>query len=136
MLSHSFRTGDSHAVNAAHVRPSGQRPAFCRRRALHAAGIGLSALAGAGLRQASAAHHPDLAPAAPPSSLPALETDDVPPELAAIDAVVQEIMERWGLPGGQFALARDGRLVLNRGYGLADVEREEPVLPGSLFRIA
>lgn len=136
MLSHPFLTGDAHPVTAAHATPSVQGAAFCRRRALHAAGIGLSALAGVGLRQASAAHHSGLAPAAPPSHVSALETDDVPPELVAIDEVFQDIMERGGLPGGQFALAKDGRLVLNRAYGLADVEREEPVLPGSLFRIA
>ena len=47
-----------------------------------------------------------------------------------------DLMARWQLPGGQVALAKDGRLVLNRGYGLADVERGEPVQPTSLFRIA
>ena len=47
-----------------------------------------------------------------------------------------DLMARWQLPGGQVALAKDGRLVLNRGYGLADVERAEPVQPTSLFRIA
>ena len=58
------------------------------------------------------------------------------PELAAVDAVMRDLMARWQLPGGQLALAKDGRLVLNRGYGLADVERGEPVQPTSLFRIA
>ena len=58
------------------------------------------------------------------------------PELAAVDAVMDDLMARWQLPGGQVALAKDGRLVLNRGYGLADVERGEPVQPTSLFRIA
>jgi N-acyl-D-amino-acid deacylase len=50
--------------------------------------------------------------------------------------VIDDLMVRWQLPGGQVALAKDGRLVLNRGYGLADVERGEPVQPTSLFRIA
>ena len=47
-----------------------------------------------------------------------------------------DLMARWELPGGQVALAKDGRLVLNRGYGLADVDAGEPVQPTSLFRIA
>ena len=40
------------------------------------------------------------------------------------------------MPGAAIAIARDGRLVLGRGYGLANVENEEPVEPDSLFRIA
>ena len=52
------------------------------------------------------------------------------------DKLVPELMEKWGIPGGAIAIAKDGKLVLAKGYGLADVEREEPVLPDSLFRIA
>ena len=56
--------------------------------------------------------------------------------MEAVDRTVQDLMARWELPGGQAALAKDGRLVLNRGYGLADVDRGEEVQPTSLFRIA
>jgi CubicO group peptidase (beta-lactamase class C family) len=45
-------------------------------------------------------------------------------------------MPTWHVPGGQLAVAWDDRLVLNRGYGLADVDRPEPVQPEALFRIA
>lgn len=72
---------------------------------------------------------------APPQST-ASATGQPVPELAAVGAVMDDLMARWQLPGGQLALAKDGRLVLNRGYGLADVERGEPVQPTSLFRIA
>jgi N-acyl-D-amino-acid deacylase len=58
------------------------------------------------------------------------------PELAGFDRAMTELMARWDLPGGQLAVAKDGRLALNRGYGLADVEAGEPVQPDSLFRIA
>jgi N-acyl-D-amino-acid deacylase len=57
-------------------------------------------------------------------------------ELTAVESVIGDLMARWQLPGGQLALATDGRLVLDRGYGLADVEAGEPVQPTSLFRIA
>ena len=40
------------------------------------------------------------------------------------------------MPGAAVAVAREGRLVLAKGYGLANVENEEPVEPDSLFRIA
>lgn len=136
MLRHSLPTGGTRPVDAPRVMSSGQGASFGRRRALHAAGVGLSALAGLGLRQASAASQHGLRHAALPGAAPSLVTDQTPPELADIEAAFQEIMERWDVPGGQFALAKDGRLVLNRGFGLADVEREEPVLPSSLFRIA
>lgn len=41
-----------------------------------------------------------------------------------------------GVPGGQLAMAKDGRLVFDRAYGLADVEAGEPFRPESLCRIA
>ena len=40
------------------------------------------------------------------------------------------------MPGGAVAVVKDGRLILARGYGWADVESHEPVAPDSLFRIA
>jgi len=40
------------------------------------------------------------------------------------------------LPGASLAVARDGRLVYARGFGLADPESGELVRPDSLFRIA
>jgi N-acyl-D-amino-acid deacylase len=58
------------------------------------------------------------------------------PALAAFDRAVAELMAAWGVPGAQLAVAKDGRLVLDRGYGFGDVEAGEPVQPGSRFRIA
>src|SRR6478672_6855504 len=114
-------------MDAPRVVRLGQHPAFSRRRALHAAGVGLSTFAGLGLRPSSATSQPDT---------PVPTTGQPAPELAPLDAVMGDLMARWQLPGGQLALAKDGRLVLNLGYGLADVERKEPVQPTSLFRIA
>lgn len=45
-------------------------------------------------------------------------------------------MKRWQLPGGQLAIAKDGRLVFDRAYGYADVESKEAVETTSLFRIS
>ena len=52
------------------------------------------------------------------------------------DRLIPELMEKWEIPGGAIAVVKDGRLVLAKGYGLADVENEELVQPDSLFRIA
>ena len=56
--------------------------------------------------------------------------------MEGFDQAMVALMEKWDIPGGAVAIAKDGRLVFAKGYGLADVENEEPVLPDSLFRIA
>ena len=56
--------------------------------------------------------------------------------MESFDRGLIALMQRWQIPGGALAVARDGRLVMARGYGLGDVERNEPVQPDSLFRIA
>ena len=56
--------------------------------------------------------------------------------LAIFDTVMVDLMAKWQIPGGTLAVVSNGRLVLARGYGLADVERDVIVQPGSLFRLA
>jgi N-acyl-D-amino-acid deacylase len=45
-------------------------------------------------------------------------------------------MAKWNVTGGAIAVAKDGRLVFARGYGLADREKKNPVASDALFRIA
>ena len=52
------------------------------------------------------------------------------------DELIPALLEKWDIPGGAIAVAKDGRLALAKGYGLSDIEDNEPVLPDSLFRIA
>jgi N-acyl-D-amino-acid deacylase len=56
--------------------------------------------------------------------------------LESFDRTVADLLARWQIPGGSLAIAKDGRLVLARGYGLADVAASQPVQPDSLFRVA
>jgi CubicO group peptidase (beta-lactamase class C family) len=58
------------------------------------------------------------------------------PEMAPLDEMMTSLMRKWNIPGGQLAVAKDGRLVFAHGYGLADREEGKPVQPDSLFRIA
>jgi N-acyl-D-amino-acid deacylase len=58
------------------------------------------------------------------------------PGMEAWDQFMTSLMARWNMPGAQLAVTQHGRLVLARGYGLASRERNEPVQPASLFRIA
>jgi len=74
------------------------------------------------------------APDRPPIEIPTTGVDV--PGLEDFDRVFAEVMKKYEIPGGAFALAVDGRLVLARGYGWADVDEEQLVQPDSLFRIA
>ena len=67
---------------------------------------------------------------------PIVVTGRPTPDLAAIDQTIVNIMRQHKLPGGALAVAKGGRLVMAHGYGLADVEKNQPVRPDSLFRIA
>ena len=63
-------------------------------------------------------------------------TGDARPELVSLDAWMQSFMAEHNIPGGALAVVRDGQLVYARGFGFADREANEPVMPESLFRIA
>ncbi len=58
------------------------------------------------------------------------------PGMASFDRIIPALMRKYRVPGGAVAVARDGRLVLARGYGLADRDAQQPVQPDSLFRLA
>lgn len=65
-----------------------------------------------------------------------VRTGQFVPELEPYDRIVARIMRVHRIPGAAVAVARDGRLVYARGFGMADRLREVPVQPDSLFRIA
>lgn len=41
-----------------------------------------------------------------------------------------------GEPGAAVLISRDGKVILKKGYGLADIERKAPAMPDTVFRIA
>ncbi len=104
-----------------------RRSAQTRRQVLGTIGGGIAvAVAGptAGVR---AAPGNDKAPSV---------TGDSDPRMAAYDSMMMDVMRKYKPPGAALAVSKDGRLVYARGFGYADVERQEPVVPSSLFRIA
>jgi N-acyl-D-amino-acid deacylase len=108
-------------------------PRLSRRAALHAGGTALAAsVAGIGSWTGRAIAD-DATPTSDSGTAP---TGQSVPTLAGFDQAMTAQMSKWHLPGGQLALAKDGRLLFNRGYGLADVDQQVPVQPDSLFRIA
>src|SRR5436309_3235526 len=74
-----------------------------------------------------------IAPAQPPA-FPT--TGKEAKELEPLDEAVIAIMKRHGVPGAALAVAKDGKLVLAKGYGWSDLETREHVKPDTLFGIA
>jgi len=51
-----------------------------------------------------------------------------------VDDYVQAEMQRQQIPGLSLLVARDGKIVLAKGYGLANVELQVPVKPETVFQ--
>ena len=82
---------------------------------------------------------PTLTPVPPQVPLGPYGSIQTGPEVVGMevfDRLMPEIMHKHNLPGGALAIVKDGRLVFARGYGLADIQNQEPVEPDSLFRVA
>ena len=59
-------------------------------------------------------------------------TDDFTP----VDRMMKAFVQEHGVPGAAIAIMKDGRVLHEGGYGLADVAASTPVTPASRFRIA
>lgn len=56
--------------------------------------------------------------------------------LAKLDREFANQVQKMGYPGAALCIAKDGKVLLNRGYGWSDKEKKRPVTPQSVFRIA
>jgi CubicO group peptidase (beta-lactamase class C family) len=56
--------------------------------------------------------------------------------LEGLDRAVLRVMQEHHIPGASLAVARNGALVLAKGYGWADEKAREPVRPRTLFALA
>jgi D-alanyl-D-alanine carboxypeptidase len=54
----------------------------------------------------------------------------------SVDDYIKTEMERRHIPGAAVAVAREGKLVKARGYGVANVEHDAPVTPDTVFELA
>jgi D-alanyl-D-alanine carboxypeptidase len=73
------------------------------------------------------------APAAPVATAP---TTGMARHAAAVDAVVHKAMQTRRFPGVSVAVIEDGRVVLAKGYGLADVEKSIPATERTVYQLA
>jgi CubicO group peptidase (beta-lactamase class C family) len=82
-----------------------------------------------------------LAFAAPPQAIPQPEpvqpaVAPLPSQLQDFDAYVDNVRKTFDVPGIAVAIIKDGKVVLERGYGLRDREANAPVDARTLFAIA
>src|SRR5215212_9003541 len=60
-----------------------------------------------------------------------------PSELQQIfDPIFTSQMEKLHIPGAAISVVQDGKLMFSKGYGVADIEKQTPVVPDkTIFRI-
>ena len=54
---------------------------------------------------------------------------------ARVDAAVTRLMDEKRTAGAEVGVMRDGKMILSKGYGLANIELGVPVKPDTVFRI-
>ena len=69
------------------------------------------------------------APAAPPA--PATPAS----KLQGLDALADQAMKQWKVPGVAIAVVQDGKVIYAKGYGYRDLENKLPVTTATLFPI-
>ncbi len=58
------------------------------------------------------------------------------PELHAMDSIMQSYLKRWEIHGAQLAISRHDSLLYARGFGYADKDRQIPMEPSYIMRMA
>ena len=54
----------------------------------------------------------------------------------SLDSYIKRGLADWNLPGLAVVIVKDGRIVLEKGYGIRDIETKAPVDENTLFMIA
>lgn len=57
-------------------------------------------------------------------------------DLSALETYFDQARREWKIPGMAVAIIKDGEVVLARGYGVRDINKQEPVDEQTLFAIA
>ncbi len=60
----------------------------------------------------------------------------VPAELQQLDATVERVRQQFDVPGIAVAVVKDGKVLLERGWGVREIGKPEPVQADTLFAIA
>ncbi len=54
----------------------------------------------------------------------------------SLDIYINREMKRWNLPGLAIAIVKDGKVIVSKGYGVADINKKTPVTENTVFQIA
>jgi N-acyl-D-amino-acid deacylase len=57
------------------------------------------------------------------------------PGTEPFDIAISEFIAKWNVPGASLAVAKDGKLVLAKGYGISNKDTKAPVDENTLFRM-
>jgi len=76
-----------------------------------------------------------VATVAPPTARAQQAPESTPAALGDLDPTVAQVMKDWKVPGLALAVVQNGKVILVKGYGLRDRERNLPVTPQTLFAI-
>src|SRR5258708_12849842 len=58
------------------------------------------------------------------------------PGLGDFDDFVNQALKDWKVPGVAVAVVKGDKVILLKGYGFRDLDKQLPVTPNTLFRIA
>jgi CubicO group peptidase (beta-lactamase class C family) len=61
---------------------------------------------------------------------------DYSAKLSEIDAYAQKVREDWKIPGMAVAIVKDDKVIFQKGYGVRDIGKPEPVDENTLYAIA
>lgn len=53
-----------------------------------------------------------------------------------MDSLIAKYLKRWEVNGAQLAVSRNDSLVYAKGYGWAEKEKNDPMRPSNILRIA
>lgn len=54
----------------------------------------------------------------------------------AVDAIIQQALKEWHVPGVAVAIVQDDKIVYLEGHGVREIGKPEPITPDTLFAIA
>lgn len=54
----------------------------------------------------------------------------------SLDTYINREMKRWNMPGMAIAIVKDGKVIVSKGYGFADVAKKIPATENTVFQIA
>jgi CubicO group peptidase (beta-lactamase class C family) len=54
----------------------------------------------------------------------------------SLDIYINREIKRWNLPGLAIAIVKDGKVIVEKGYGVSDIVKKTPVTENTVFQIA